>query len=691
MSVLKSSYKVGVAEDFLQKIGRAKPLVAIQELIWNALDADAKRVEVRTGTMLGDHGVEQIEVIDNGTGIEPQDVELFFTNIGGSWKAKASHTRRESRVLHGKEGKGRFLAHSLGAQIRWDTTYDDNGLHRSYSITTTSSNIRLFEVTKPIETKAATGTKVTISQIADPLGELTGDRVVDILTIAFAPYLVSYPQISLVYRGCPIDVKAAFKDHAVVALPPVMDLEGKEEIPEILIVEWSNQQGREFHLCDPSGLSLARWNKKLHLPGWDGFIYIKSRRIRQLYDRNELDLHELNNSLEDILGPAADALKAHYLKRRATDARGHIETLKSEGIYPYSGNPADKIEEAKRQIFDVMAVNIAEHLPRFDDADTQARKLSYSLLKQALEENPQSVQRILNEVIDLPKEKQDELAALLDQTSFSSIIHASTTVANRLRALEGFSTLLFDPDLKKHFKERSQLHRILMHELWMLQENYHLTVSDRGLTEVLRKHRATIGEDSLIDDDPVVCDNGNPGIVDLMLSQTIVQPNRTDHHHLVIELKRPSENVSDKHYRQTKKYARAIANDERFRDTNTRWDFWILSNDLTADMREEASQKDRLPGLLFEEGHGRYRIWAKTWGTIINEAKARMSFFQEGLELDVDSEAGLRHLKQLYADRVPEQVDTKLSKALESEVAVETNEFVDNTGETESQAEDHQQ
>jgi len=69
-------------------------------------------------------------------------------------------------------------------------------------------------------------------------------------------------------------------------------------------------------------------------------------------------------------------------------------------------------------------------------------------------------------VLELPKQKQEDLAKLLRKTSLSAVISSAKMVADRLEFLRGLETMLFDTDLKKHFKERTQLHRILAENTW---------------------------------------------------------------------------------------------------------------------------------------------------------------------------------------------------------------------------------
>ena len=83
MSVKKIT--VQVREDHLELLSRAKPMNAIAELMWNALDAEATEVRVEfVENDLG--GVDAIRILDNGHGLDYERAFVAFRNLGGSWK-----------------------------------------------------------------------------------------------------------------------------------------------------------------------------------------------------------------------------------------------------------------------------------------------------------------------------------------------------------------------------------------------------------------------------------------------------------------------------------------------------------------------------------------------------------------------------------------------------------------------------
>jgi hypothetical protein len=348
-------------------------------------------------------------------------------------------------------------------------------------------------------------------------------------------------------------------------------------------------------------------------------------------------------------------LKEHFRSRAAETATEIVEEWKEEDVYPYEGQPENIIEEAERQVFDVLALNINEYLPDFERLDNKSKRITLQLLKHAVEESPQAVQRILVDVLDLPKEKQEELAGLLERTSLTAIINASKQVADRLNFLNGLEILIFRPDSRETLLERKQLHKILAEETWIFGEQFNLSVSDKSLTEVLRKHIHLLGREAgkL---EAVEREDGSLGIVDLMLSRRIPHAKKEEREHLVIELKRPSQPIDSGVADQITSYAFAVANDERFKDTDTRWVFWAISNEVSDSVRWRAKQHNRPEGLLHDPEEGRVVIWVKSWGQIVESARGRLQFFQEQLQYSADDESALEYLRNIHQRYLPKAI-----------------------------------
>lgn len=126
-------YKVEVQEDHLERLANARPIQAVAELVWNALDADATRVEIDTDS--SSFGMRSIAVRDNGHGIRFDEAPDLFRKLGGSWKARSNKSKTKGRFLHGKEGKGRFKALALGRVADWEVSFAQDGNLFQYTIT----------------------------------------------------------------------------------------------------------------------------------------------------------------------------------------------------------------------------------------------------------------------------------------------------------------------------------------------------------------------------------------------------------------------------------------------------------------------------------------------------------------------------------------------------------------------------
>ena len=138
---------IEVTQDHIDRLSKAKkPVLGIAERIWNSVDADATVVDVRLNRN-GLGSLDSIEVIDNRLGITMGDAQEGFGHLGGSWKQHDHQTKREKRILHGRQGQGRFRAFALCERAEWDSTYLANGALAEYRIIGTSNDKRRFTIT----------------------------------------------------------------------------------------------------------------------------------------------------------------------------------------------------------------------------------------------------------------------------------------------------------------------------------------------------------------------------------------------------------------------------------------------------------------------------------------------------------------------------------------------------------------
>lgn len=646
---------VQVQGDHLETLARTRsPIDAVAEMIWNSLDADATLVQVSLDSnALG--GLRAVSVLDNGQGLRYDEAISAFERLGGSWKKNAGRTRGKGRLLHGKHGKGRFRAFALGDTVEWKTRYADNGELASYTITGRRSTLATFEVGDAKRAKGAPGTEVAISDLTKDHPSLRAMPAVEALSEQFALYLRQYPGITISYDGTLVDPSAVESSVNDYDLPLIPIADAREVKAVLTVIEWRTPSKRALFLCDAAGFTLHEMQPGIQAPGFSFTAYLKSDYMRELEAEGAFMLEELHPELKKVLAPAKEQLRAHFRRRSAEAAGALVEEWKRQEVYPYRGEPRDVIEEVERKVFDVVALNVNEYLPNFDVADNKSKRLSFGLLKEAIGSNPSALQRILGDVLDLPKDKQEELAQLLQKTSLEAIINASKVVADRLNFLAGLELLVFDEPSKSSLLERRQLHRILADHTWIFGEEFNLSVDDQSLTAVLRAHLKLLGREPG-DLEPVLRDDGSQGIVDLMLSRVVPQPKQDEREHLVVELKAPKVDIDNPAMLQLQGYAEAVAQDARFKDTKTRWIFWAVSNEVRERVRNTARQPHRPEGVYYEDPDQRYTVWVKTWGQLILECKGRLQFFQNHLKYAADNESALAYLRAAHAKYLPKGI-----------------------------------
>jgi hypothetical protein len=647
---------VKVQNDYLERISKAKkPILAIAELVWNGLDADATRINVDFETnALG--GITSIRVTDDGHGITSADAISAFENLGGSWKRWDTHSKTKQRMLHGKAGRGRFQAFALGSVVEWTTRFKENETLCQYQIRGCFDQIGTFTIEEAVEVPLGkSGTTVTICDIRNDFPSLMTEAALDDLAEQLALYLMKYTDVTVLYNGKEIDPLCVVENMEDFKLPAVSMDNGTVVESELTVIEWKSSVSRSLVLCDESGFPLQETIPGVQAPGFSFTAYLKSNYLRTLNDENVLTLEAMDSDVGRMLDNAKEKLRQHFRVRTAAQARNLVQEWVKEEIYPYSGSPKDIVEQTERQVFDVLALNVNSYLPDFEKADRRNKQLSFKLLRQAIEQNAEAVLRILKEVLELPQEKQNELAQLLQKTSLTAIINASKEVTDRLDFLRGLEMLVFEPQSKQVLLERKQLHRVLAEETWIFGEAYRLSVDDQSLTEVLEKHLSLLGQ-SNGKIAPVLIADGSHGIVDLMLSRVIPQPHPEEHEHLIVELKRPRQNVDDDVANQIRKYAFAVAEDERFRDTKTRWNFVALSNDISTSVRRQSNQRGKPQGLLHDDAELNISIWVKTWAQIIEEARARLHFFQKELAYRANNDSAIDYLKRTHDKYLPDHI-----------------------------------
>jgi hypothetical protein len=568
------------------------------------------------------------------------------------------------RILHGKEGQGRYKALSLGLNVKWRTTWRDpaSGALRSHLIMMSRNDLRIASVEEIDDHFPEPGTSVFISDVDRKQSSFFGVENTERFAEDFSLYLLDYPGIRLSYLGVEIDPQKQIANRQ--EYESTYEYDGDSYQCSLSIIEWNLAKQRALMLCRNDAFTLKRVKPGVQAPGFSFTAYLKSDFLEKMQAEGYISVEDMHPGLDCLLNQTREVLRTHFRRRMAELAKSQVDEWKEKNIYPYKDEPINEVAKSERQVFDILALNVSEYAPGFNSSDSKVQALSFRLLREAVEESPDTVQRIIAEVLELPQEKSEQLARLLDKTSLSSIINSSKEVADRLDFLRGLEVLLFEDEAKQKVLERKHLHRILAKHTWLFGEEFSLSVDDQSLDAVLNKHLELIrGEEKIGNNETgVTLIDGSRGIVDLMLSRRIPQPRAEEREHLVIELKRPSQKLTEEVVSQIMKYAFAVAEDERFKDTRTKWHFMAICNEMDKTVERRARNKNMPFGLIHDDPDIDMKIWVKTWSHVLDSCKGRLHFFQQRLEYDSQRSDALEYLNELYAIYLP--TNLQLDKAV---------------------------
>lgn len=650
------SISVEITQEHFERSIKGSPREALKELIWNACDADAQNIEVSFGYdgITGAETVSDIYVKDDGHGIPVDCVEEYFGKYGLSRKSIAEKSPA-GRIYHGKLGQGRYKAMTAGNFVDWHSVFkaEDGSLSASEIHINSGSrmDISYNEVAEKTDAEH-TGTIVhihgipddkigAISKLADPM-----EVMPDLLT-TFAPYLLAYTDITIKYDGTIVDPSRHIKNQDEKEL--VFEEAGKEPVRvRVSVITWKQAQSNKLYICGSSGVVYTELDADLRKKT-PVSIYLMGDIFEQLHRENLLGMGRANSAYAYFEDEAKKFAKELIGEQEAEDAATEIAQIKEDGIYPYEGEPEDEVRKVEREVFDVFAVQVNRAVPQLKTSPRQTKKLTYRLIREAINTNPSSIRTILTEVFNLTQQQQDELAELLTHTHLPEIIDTAKTISDRLVFLQVLEQMIYNDAVGKPIKERTQFHKVLLNHLWIFGEKYTLGTSDQSLRNVLKAHIDYLKRDEVTPEIPPEAVEDLTRIPDLCLFQQIC-PSYERFEHLVIELKRPTLTLTMKELDQIRDYALTVAENPMFDKTCTKWHFVLLGQSY--DQRVRSALENQVVGDGNYYNAGNVSISVYEWSKIIQDNKLKYQYLRNKLnhQLSDDPSFATDYLRTKHAE-----------------------------------------
>ena len=653
------SVNVEITQEHFDRSIKGSPKEAVKELIWNACDADAKNIEVSFDYdgIAGAESVSDIYVKDDGHGIAIDRIEEYFGKYGRSQKTYSDKSPG-GRIYHGKLGQGRYKSLAAGNFLDWDSVFrDESGTLLRCEIHINSAsrmNISYSETAEKAESEH-TGTIVHIHGIPDEkIGFITKmaepmETIPDLLA-TFAPYLLAYTDITIKYNGVTVDPAQQIKSQEDQEL--VYEEDGKEPIKARLsAITWKEAQFNKLYICGSSGVVYAEMDYT-PLKRTSTSLYLMGDHFEQMHRDNTLAMGNTNPAYAYFEEEAKKFARALVGEQEEEDAAVEIARIKEEGIYPYDGEPEDDMKKAERDVFDVFAVQVNRAVPQLKSSSRQTKKLTYRLMREAINTNPASIKTILTEVFNLTQQQQDDLAELLTHTSLPDIIDTAKTVSDRLVFLQVLEEMVYNDSVGKAIKERTQFHKVLLKELWIFGEKYTLGTSDQSLRNLLKAHLNCLGRDELTPEIPPEAVEDLTRIPDLCLFQQIC-PSYENFEHLVIELKRPTLTLTLKEMDQIRDYALTVAENPMFDKTRTKWHFVLLGQRLDQHVQRALRNQTVGEGNFYNADNVSISVFE--WSKIIQDNKLKYEYLRRKLnhQLSSDPNFASDYLRTKHAELFP--------------------------------------
>jgi len=639
---MHKTIKVSVNNEHIKKLTNSKtPYEPLMELIWNSLDADASEVEIFIIKNDALKSVESIEVLDNGHGMSSQFIDDYFGNFGDNHKEKLKQSPT-GRFFHGKKGYGRYKALSICSKAIWEFYQNKQPNFRLQLTKNDPGNVDI-DIDENIKTESKYRVKVTLLDINDKFCNTLSDdeKLVNKIASQFCVYLNTYKDIKLSLNNRNIEIS----EYVSAEFPEsfTLSVNNNNEEFSILVIETKAPVENEMYLCNENGAVLQP-HKIDYKPPFNFVCYIMGKYLSELNDANLLDT-ELNTALNSIIDKGIDFMKRLSRKRKAETAKHIVDKLKDQKVYPYT-EVTDPILQTEKDVFDIVVTEIDNNSNILRNMNIDSKKITLGLVKEVLSHNPTELFSLLKEVFKLEESDLNKFIGLVEDISLSRVINMSATINDRFKVLEAFRLFIGDSELNSKVKERAQLHKFLVDNLWIFGDHYLYGTDDQSLKNILIKHIDILGRDK--NDIDLNSINDLNDIPDIFIYQQYpdnVRPSR--YKNLIIEIKRPSNKAGTTELNQIKSYAKSVINENLYDKDKTDWEFILLATECKLEIMDEINQKDRDKGIAIDTEH--YSVKVILWSELLQNCQGRLDFLKKSLNKSYNKDEVVKHLKKSYS------------------------------------------
>ncbi len=646
---------VVITEESIKKLTQVRAIDALCEAIWNAIDADATVINIRTMKDQSIGHIASILIEDNGRGIPYNEFDSYFTLFQKSWKSQAR--RANNKLYHGKKGEGRFKLYTIAKNISWTTSYEIDNKVLQYTISGKQSQPKRFEISEKEIEVTKRGTIVELSNLNDKAQDLNSDTLYFDLIAVYALYLESDPTLTILLNDIKLD-SSSFILHESKGLFNIKIDDTSIEI-KYRFIAWNDNfkyndnkhtyffdEDNNYIIEKPSGVT---GNIIAHS------VFLNSNYFNAfdgLFEEHDGKINKVRRAYHELLLNFLFTLKRKHSKEE-------FNKFVKEGFYPFDNEPTSQIEIAHKDIFNLCAFKILEEDPKILNNKKNSLTILFKLLKKIIEKD-ENIGIILSEVLELDYESGKKFTQVLEATTLPKLIAFYDEIKRRLTFLNVLDDLVHEKFYVKHLKERSQLHKIVEKETWLFGDTFadNIGTSDQALDSVIKanfkiNHFSKEEIEDLNQQLKTAKEDDTETLLkkipDLYLWSEF--NNGQIINNLIIELKAPKVPIGFKEISQIHEYRRGIMDNTRHRvSKSNRWTYYVVSSKFKDDNVTFKSEfLDYDSGLIWDREN--IKVYCKTWEGIIKESRRNLEKMKKNLEIQILNEDKDMLLKQ-YLDEV---------------------------------------
>ncbi|WP_163921339.1 ATP-binding protein [Photobacterium sp. Alg240-V54] len=623
---------------------------AFAEYIWNALDSGATRIQITAKMNYELDQIIDICIQDNGSGIEVTDLKSPFDSFEDSEKKNNNHP-----LVQGKKGRGRLSFFKFCDSARWISKHK-NSLD-SYEIEITSGSLNKFRINKKENHSQENGTSVFFNNMHLTISEFNG-KITKYITENISWMSIIKPNINITING------------EVIPKPRyILNKRSTEYVHDDLFeyncFVWENKirtepshiyiSDTQFNIIDK--IKFVKNDKSFFCSCIISSEWFNSCSNKE--DELSISLDKKSTKFIEIEKLAKEKLTSLFLDLRKDAVEQLISEYEDKNIMPKHQTTNRAMNQFRdQQLKDTIRVIYEADSAIFTDLinDKQKKILIKLLDKIVNSENPECLFDVLDGIVSLSETEIRTFSNSLNKISMQNIIKTISHLEERLRIIDLFEDVLKN---KGESYEVAHIQVIIENNMWLFGEEYNLISAEEDkFDKALRNYLEFKSEDITALDNPNE-EKFHPKHYDKHTS--VVHPHKYKemdifasqkgaHYYngescfrnIILELKRPSVNLTNKELNQIKEYANVIECTEEFNTKDEEWDFILVGNKISNNPQKSyeitrgfSSTKDfGKPGLvqIFGENNN-IRIWVKEWSQIISDFKLKYNHIIQRLNV----------------------------------------------------------